>query len=268
MKYLTRTLISIVSLILFFFSANAQNRSFQDSPKNKSFTFSYGGIIRGDTTKKEIAIVFTGDSFGEGANYITKVLKDESIKASFFFTGNFYRNKNFENAINKLISDNHYLGAHSDNHLLYCDWENRDSTLISHEEFIEDLSNNYREMEKYGISKNEAEYFLPPFEWYNDTISKWTGDFGLTLIDFTPGTKSNADYTTPDMKNYISSKDIYKNILDYETLHKRGLNGFILLIHFGTSPEREDKFYFYLQDLISELKKRNYSFKRIDELLK
>jgi len=232
-----------------------------------NFTYSHGAVIRGDSTKKEIALVFTGDSFADGADHITKVLKDQHVKASFFFTGNFYRNENFKTAIENLKADNHYLGAHSDKHLLYCDWEKRDSTLVTKNEFTTDLLSNYKEMERFGIPFNEAKYFLPPYEWYNDTISIWTKGLGLTLINFTPGTKSNADYTTPDLKNYISSDDIHKNIFKYEKNNRNGLNGYILLIHFGTEPKRTDKYYFYLDKLIKELKNLGYSFKRIDEFI-
>ena len=35
---------------------------------------SHGGIIRGDTTIKKIALVFTGDEFADGGNYIAKIL--------------------------------------------------------------------------------------------------------------------------------------------------------------------------------------------------
>ncbi len=37
----------------------------------------YGGIIRGDTTIKKIALVFTGNEFADGGNYIAKVLKEQ-----------------------------------------------------------------------------------------------------------------------------------------------------------------------------------------------
>ena len=116
-------------------------------------------------------------------------------------------------------------------------------------------------MEKFGIKKANAKLFLPPFEWYNNTISKWTNELGLTLINFTPGTYSNADYTTPDMGDkYFSSETIYKKILDYEKTSATGLNGFILLLHIGTHPNRTDKLYYKLDELINELNKRGYSF--------
>ena len=69
---------------------------------------------------------------------------------------------------------------------------------------------------------------MPPYEWDNDSIAAWTKEMQLQLINFTPGTKSNADYTTPDLKNYKSSDEIYTSITALET--KQGLNGFILLL--------------------------------------
>ena len=229
---------------------------------------SHGGIIRGDTTVKKIALVFTGDEFGDGGNYISKVLQQEKIHGSFFLTGNFYRNKSFKKMLKELKRNGNYLGSHSDKHLLYCDWEKRDSLLVTHQQFTEDLDNAYKELKHWGIEKNQAHYFLPPYEWYNDSISKWTNEMDLQLVDFTPGTRSNADYTYPEMGNkYLSSDAILNSILTYEIKSANGLNGFILLIHIGTDPRRTDKFYKHLPELIKELKKRGYQFERIDELL-
>jgi len=225
-----------------------------------------GAILRGDIKKKEIAIVFTGHEFTDGGKFISKTLKEEKIKASFFFTGDFYRNGNFGSLIKKRKKSGHYLGAHSDKHLLYCPWENRDSLLVSKKDFLSDLNKNYGEMARFGIKKSDAKFFLPPYEWYNETISLWTEEAGLKLINFTSGTLSNADYTTAEMKNYKNSEVIYNSIIDYE--RKNTLNGFILLIHIGTAPERTDKFYLRLPELIKDLKRKGYEFRRVDELLK
>ena len=231
------------------------------------FTCESGAIVRGDTSKKELALVFTGDEFADGGEYILSVLKSHDIYGSFFFTGNFYRDPDFEKLIRSLLSDDHYLGAHSDKHLLYCDWNNRDSLLVTKKEFMHDLRDNYKVMKKFGISKKDAPYFLPPYEWYNDSISAWTKSLGIQLINYTPGTLSHADYTIPEMPNYQGSEIIYQSIINYEKETPNGLNGFILLSHIGTSPERKDKLYYYLDVIISELKSKDYQFKRIDELL-
>jgi len=123
-------------------------------------------------------------------------------------------------------------------------------------------------MAQFGIKKSDASYFLPPYEWYNSVITDWTRELGLQLINFSPGTRSTADYTYPGMGSYRTSDEIYKSILDYEAKDPNGLNGFILVIHIGTDPRRTDKFYNKLDILINELKNKGYSFLKINELLK
>lgn len=230
-------------------------------------TESYGGIIRGDSTRPAMALVFTGDEYADGGEYIPDVLEKYQVKGSFFFTGNFYRNPQFANLISTLKAEGHYLGAHSDRHLLYCPWENRDSLLVSRDSFLNDLEDNYAEMSSFGIRKSDARFFMPPYEWYNDSISRWTEEWGLKIVNFTPGTRSNADYTTPDMQKYLNSERIYQSIVHYPDSDPNGFNGFILLIHIGVSPLREDKFYHRLEDMIIFLKESQYQLVRIDDLL-
>ncbi|MDN3586632.1 polysaccharide deacetylase family protein [Pedobacter aquatilis] len=213
-------------------------------------------------------MVFTGDEFADGGSSIQRTLKEKNVKASFFLTGNFYRNKSFYNIINELKADGHYLGAHSNKHLLYCDWQKRDSILVTEREFRSDLLANYKEMERFGVFKKDAEYFLPPYEWYNQQISDWTKVQKLQLINFSPGTRSNADYTYPELgKAYRSSDEILKSIKRYNETNSKGLNGFILLLHIGTDPRRTDKFYNHLGELITYLQQNGYYLTRIDDLL-
>jgi len=227
-----------------------------------------GAIIRGKTDRKQLAIVFTGDEFADGGNSIVQTLAQEKAKASFFFTGRFYRNPKFKQLITNLKNQGHYLGPHSNAHLLYADWTKRDSLLVSKSQFTTDLSANYKAMADFGIKKSEAKYFLPPYEWYNQSISNWTNEMGLQLINFTPGTRSNADYTYPDMgKAYRSSDEIYQSIINYNQQKPNGLNGFILLLHIGTDAKRTDKMYHQLPKLIAYLKKEGYDLVSINKLL-
>ncbi len=169
--------------------------------------------------------------------------------------------------IRRLKKDGHYLGAHSDMHLLYCDWNKRDSLLVTHSQFSFDLADNYSEMARLGMDVKKAKYFLPPYEWYNDTIAAWTKQLGLQLISYTPGTLSHADYTSPQDKNYRSSETIYRSIINYEQTRPSGLNGFILLMHIGAGPERTDKFYNRLPSLIKYLKQKGNQFQTVEQLL-
>ena len=123
-------------------------------------------------------------------------------------------------------------------------------------------------MTTFNIDRKDAPYFLPPYEWYNDSISAWTRQFNLQLINYTPGTLSHADYTTKKDKNYRSSEMIYNSIIDYEKSKPAGLNGFILLMHIGAGPDRTDKFYTRLPHLIKYLKQKGYQFQTVEQLLK
>jgi endoglucanase len=229
---------------------------------------SHGAIIRGDSTQKKLALVFTGDEFADGGQIISNTLKQTNTKASFFLTGRFYRKPAFKKIIQQLKANGNYLGAHSNAHLLYCDWNNSDSLLVTRQQFRADLQKNYDELKHFGVGKASAHFFLPPYEWYNDSIASWTKEMGLQLINYSPGTLSHADYTMPDEKNYRSSEVIDKSIIDYEQKHALGLNGFILLIHIGTDAKRTDKFYNRLPELIRYLKSKGYRLVRIDELLR
>ena len=233
----------------------------------KNFSYDHGAIVRGDSTHKELALVFTGHEFAEGGHFIDSLLLKENIQASFFLTGDFYRNEKFRSLIKGLRRRGHYLGAHSDKHLLYCDWRKRDSLLVTNQQFIFDLSDNYTAMGQHGIELNKSRYFLPPYEWYNDSIAAWTRANGMQLINNTPGTLSHADYTTDGDKNYRSSEAILSSITRYESSRPAGLNGFILLMHAGAGPDRSDKFFNQLPVFLKYVKAKGYHFRRIDELL-
>lgn len=223
----------------------------------------HGAVVRMDTTTKCIYLVFTAHDFAEGFPNVREVLVTHDIQASFFFTGDFYRNIQYKGLIDTLLLEGHYLGAHSDKHLLYCDWGKRDSLLVTKDEFTADVLNNYQEMQRFGISKEDAMYYMPPYEWYNLQISEWTRDLGLILFNFSGGTSSNQDWTYPELGTaYISSDSIYHRILRYES--KYGMNGFILLTHIGTDPRRTDKFYYRFNELIEFLLTEGYSFCRLE----
>lgn len=225
-----------------------------------------GGIVRMDSTRKVVYLVFTGHEFADGGATIRRALRNTGVKGSFFFTGAFYRNPSFRELIRGLRADGHALGAHSDAHLLYADWTKRDSLLVTRDQFVGDLRANYRAMAKHGIVANRAKAFLPPFEWYNRAVNDWCRSLGLTVVNFTPGTRSNADYTVPSMPGYMSSAKILEHIRADLSSRPSGYNGVLLLTHVGTAPERTDKFYDHLEELIRELKREGYSFGRLSPL--
>ncbi len=215
-----------------------------------------GGIIRTDPSVKHIDFVFTAADKADGAERIISTLRKYNIKGGFFFTGEFF--EMYPDVVRRLVAEGHYVGSHSYGHLLYAPWGNRDSLLVTRQEFNEDIFKSYKVLREFGIT--DAPYFIPPYEHYNATISSWARQLGLQVINYTPGTLTNGDYTTPEMKRYFSSKEILGRIWEYERTDPNGLNGHIMLIHFGTDPARTDKFYDKLPGLIRELRRKGYSF--------
>jgi len=215
-----------------------------------------GGIIRTDPSVRHIDFVFTAADKADGTDRIISTLRKYNIKGGFFFTGEFF--ELYPDVVRRLVAEGHYVGSHSYGHLLYAPWGKRDSLLVTRQEFEEDMFKSYKVLREFGIT--DAPYFIPPYEHYNATISSWARQLGLQVINYTPGTLTNGDYTTPGMSRYFSSKEILGKIREYERTDPDGLNGHIMLIHFGTDPSRTDKFYDKLPGLIRELRRKGYSF--------
>ena len=222
-----------------------------------------GGIIRGDTTRRQIALVFTASAWADGAEPVMQALKAAKVKGNFFVTGEFV--SRYPSVVRRLVKGHHYVGSHSWGHLLYAAWDRRDSTFVSRDSMIRGIDRSYTALGKLGVRRRKCHYFIPPYEHYNATVAAWAREVGLQIINYTPGTRSNADYTTPDMPNYASSECLVRNIMDYEG--KYGLNGFLLMIHMGTHPDRKDKLYLCLPEIISRLQAKGYRFVTVDRLI-
>ena len=230
------------------------------------FTWDEGAIVRGDTTKKQICLVFTADDRADGAERIITTLKKNGIKGAFFFTGRFF--ELYPDVVRRLVDDGHYVGSHSDSHLVYCAWEKRDSLLVTKEQFMDDIRRSYARLAEYGITPQSAPWFIPPYEWHNATVAAWAREMGLQLVNYSPGTLSCMDYTYPGITGgnpYRDNRWLWDRIMRCEK--EKTLNGHLLMVHFGTDERRTEKFYDRLPDLIKTLRKKGYSFVSLNEML-
>lgn len=227
---------------------------------------SNGAIVRGDVTTKRLALVFTGGEHGESTEAILDELKRRQLKASFFLTGDYLRSAALRPLVSRMLVEGHYVGPHSDSHPLYCDWNDRDKTLVTREFFLADLEKNIADLRALGaLPAGEQVYFVPPYEWYNREQAAWCKERDVQLINFTPGTGSNRDYASEGDRAFVPSQRIYDDILAFERKSTHGLNGFLLLLHLGSG--RRDPFHPHLGSLCDELVMRGYELVRVDELL-
>lgn len=227
-----------------------------------------GAIVRGPTQRRELSLVFTAHEFAEGAPALLDALARRGLRASFFLTGAFLRSEGNRAIIRRIVRDGHYVGPHSDAHLLYAPWTGPKKTLVSRDEFTADLERNVQALGRFGVERGAVRVFLPPYEWYTADIARWSTALGMTLVNFTPGTRSNADYTEEGTPEFVSSDVILMSILQRERDDPHGLNGFVLLLHLGAGPGRTDKFHSRIDDLLEALVARGYAFVRIDELVR
>ncbi len=224
----------------------------------------YDCVVRIKPEEKNIFLVFTADSMFQGGEAILKTLKKNKIKGSFFFTGNALRMEEHKDIIEKIIKDEHYVGGHSDSHMLYAGWDNRDSLIVTYAQIEDDIIANARELEKFGITKEKSLWFLPPYEYYNDESVRITESLGYKVLNYTPGTATPADYTIPSMKNYRSSQQLIDQLYNFEVVE--GLSGAIILVHPGVSEERTDRLYDRLDEIIKHMTKQGYTFKSLNEI--
>lgn len=219
-----------------------------------------GATVKINEDKKMIHLIFSADSTFEGAPIILDALKKRGIKGSFFLTGNFFRLTEHKPMLDRIIKEGHYVGGHSNGHLLYADWDRNRTNLVSDDSLKKDLKLNYVELSKVGIKASKAPYILPPYEWYNAQNIKAIEEFGIIPINFTPGIETSSDYTTPDMRGYKGSKELIEQLYNFEK--QNTLNGTIILIHPGTEPSRTDKLYNHLGEIIDYLTSLGYNFER------
>lgn len=220
----------------------------------------------GATGAGRIALIFTGHEFAEGGDAILDALKRHGVPAAFFLTGDFLRTPTHRPFVQRLVADGHYLGPHSDKHLLYAGWDASRPTLVTRAQFDRDLIDNLREVERYGVDRSTVRWWVPPYEWFNDDIVRWSAEAGLGVVTFTRGTRANADYTGEADQNFVSSAAIVRSILA-KADEPRGLDGFLLLMHVGAGPGRRDKMHDHLDELLDALQRRGYALVRLDDLL-
>jgi len=222
---------------------------------------SQGATVRIDTCRKVIHLIFSADVIFEGAEPILQTLDKDGAKASFFLTGNCLREEKLKPVIREIIQKGHYVGGHSDKHLLYASWDDRNQLLVTPDSLIADFRQNMAELKKVGVDISQVHYFLSPYEYYNKETVGLIESQGQTVINYTPGLRTAADYTTPDMSTYKSSQELIDQLFAYEA--KNGLNGSIILIHPGTENSRTDKLYLRLDEIITYLKGKGYAFERL-----
>jgi peptidoglycan/xylan/chitin deacetylase (PgdA/CDA1 family) len=223
------------------------------------------GIRRASHSEKKLALLFTADEHVDGAESILRTLQARDLPASFFLTGKALDASEMRGLTRRAIAAGHYVGPHSDGHLLYAPWDDRQKSLVDKPRFQADLYRNLAELRELGAALKEPVYFVPPYEWYNAEQTAWAKELGCQVINFTPGSGSHRDFAPEGHAAFRPTEELIREALDFEVQSEDGLNGHLLLLHLGTT--RKDKVYARLGMLIDQLRARGYLFVRVDQLI-
>lgn len=236
----------------------------------------YGVSHKINPREKSVYLVFTAhfstddDGYFEnfdGAASVLKTLAEHGVKGSFFPTGNCFRVERYQRVIREIIDSKHYLSGHSDRHLLLCSYEDRNASLVTADSLANDIAAMEAELEKFGLVKEQYQWLIPPYEYYNQFSADVLRDLGYKLANPTEGLVTAMDWMGPEHPEYHSAEQLLDNIWKYEKEHS--LNGAIILIHAMNYPDRadDDRPYMHLGYIIEQLKGMGYGFKTFMDVI-
>ncbi|MBO5267513.1 MAG: polysaccharide deacetylase family protein [Muribaculaceae bacterium] len=254
------TFIAMLAAILGACTAKVADKAPESVPVHDVFDRT-GTMVRHDTLRPVIWLIFSADSTFEGGPAALDALDERGLKANFFFTGNFLRDSVNSPIIHRVVDGGHYVSGHSNGHILYADWSDR-KVLVDPDSTLKDMRANMAELRRYGVNTDSVTWLVPPYEWIAEEQVKTLADsMGIIAINPTPGIQTFRDYTTPQDKAYRDSEWLLNQLYEFEREHT--LNGAFLIIHLGTDSARHDKFHRYLPSIIDSLTTLGYSFERL-----
>lgn len=189
-----------------------------------------------DTQEKKASITFDCAWGADDIPVILNTLKQENVKATFFFVGQWA--EKYPDAVRMIANDGHDIANHSYSHL-------RMGVL--------DRAKISREITQCGkslseISGKEVNLFRPPYGDYNDSVITTARGLGYYPIQW--------DVDSLDWKPGISKSEIMNRIIG-----KVG-NGSIILFHNDTAHTAS-----ILPAIITSLKKQGFTLVAVSELI-
>ncbi|MDR2585453.1 MAG: polysaccharide deacetylase family protein [Prevotellaceae bacterium] len=239
-------------------------------------TDQYGVTNQINPQEKFVYLIFTGhfsmDDNGyfenfDGAAKVLQTMAKYNVKGSFFPTGICFTVDRYQQVMSDIIDQGHYLSSHSYHHLLLCSYGNRNNSLVTADSIAKDNVLMEYELQRFGLTKEEYQWLVPPYEYYNQFSADVYRDLGYKLANITPGLVTSMDWMGPNHPQYHSAEQLINNIWTFEKQHT--LNGAIILIHAMDYPDRtdEDRPYTYLGEVIEKLTDMGYGFKTFKDVI-
>lgn len=188
-----------------------------------------------ETNEKKVALTFDAAWGEEYTDEILKILEKNNVKATFFLVGNWV--DRYPEKVKKIYEKGHEIGNHSTSHPHF--------TELNNEKIKEEIFLTSEKVK--SINNKGTTLFRPPFGDYNSEVVKTVKETGHYCILW--------DVDSLDWKN--PGEDVILN-----RVIEKADNGSIVLFH--NNAEETPK---VLDRIIKELKKRNFTFVKISDLI-
>ncbi len=177
----------------------------------------YGGIYRGDETRKVCYLTFDcGYEYGATAK-ILDALRDKQAPGAFMLTGPYVRTQ--YDLIKRMLDEGHIVGNHTNNHL--------DMTTLSVDEVIDEMRQVEKDYKAQFPDAPDMLYFRPPAGAVNEWLLRIEAKMGYRTVTWSYTYK---DYDVYNQWDYYDALNILK-----EHLHP----GCVYLLHAESSTNAE-----------------------------
>lgn len=161
-------------------------------PETLALLDKYGGIYRGDTTRK--VCYFTFDCGYENGNTdkIMDTLKEKGVSGTFFITGAYVDSA--QTQIRRMIDEGHIVGNHTDNH--------PNMALATADEFIAEIEGLEQKVKAAFPDSQPIRYYRPPEGATSEWALKLADKMGIKTVLWSYTYK---DYDTDNQLDYATA---------------------------------------------------------------
>jgi peptidoglycan-N-acetylmuramic acid deacetylase len=199
----------------------------------------YGAYYADESGEKNIYLTFD-NGYEEGyTDDILDVLKKEEVPATFFVTGHYVESE--PDLVKRMVDEGHIVGNHSYHH--------PDFSVITKEAIKQELEALEDAVAEVS-DQDDLKYLRPPRGMFNEETLQWANELGYIHIFWS---LAFIDWETEKQKGWEYA---------FDQIMAQIHPGAIVLLHTVSSDNAEA-----LEHLITELKKEEYTFKSLDDLV-
>ena len=192
---------------------------------------------RFQSNEKEIFLTFDDGPTPEITQFVLSELKKYNAKATFFCIGK--NIQNYPEIFNKIISDGHSIGNHTQNHL--------NAWKTTTENYIANFLECHKTITQFNKIKFKKQLFRPPYGKIKKSQAKKILKKGYKIIMW--------DVLSADFDNTISKERCLQNVLN------NAKKGSIIVFHDSLKASKKVKY--TLPTVLKTFSDKGFVFKKI-----